>query len=206
MSSSCNIRQENEREPIVRGFTLVELLVVIAIIAILAALLLPVLSRAKDRGRAAKCMSNLKQFSLAWHLYNDDNKGHIVNNEIFNGWTFNQPETGLPVPSPNWVYGTMDWTASPDNTNVQLIINGLLYPYLSACKMYKCPADVYVAPVQSASGFSARVRSLSMNCYVLGGAVTNSVTLQTLFGRLRHLPEGKRHHGPESVAALDLFG
>ena len=61
-----------------RGFTLMELLVVIAIIAILAALLLPVLSRAKDRARDATCVSNLKQWAITWKLYTDENDGYFM--------------------------------------------------------------------------------------------------------------------------------
>jgi prepilin-type N-terminal cleavage/methylation domain-containing protein/prepilin-type processing-associated H-X9-DG protein len=60
------------------AFTLLELLVVIAIIAILAALLLPVLNRAKDRARSANCISNLKQWGITWKLYTDENNGYFM--------------------------------------------------------------------------------------------------------------------------------
>jgi prepilin-type N-terminal cleavage/methylation domain-containing protein len=57
------------------GFTLIELLVVIAIIAILMAILIPTLNRARELGKRATCLSNLKQLTLAWIMYADDNEG-----------------------------------------------------------------------------------------------------------------------------------
>jgi len=64
-----------------KGFTLIELLVVIAIIAILMAILMPALNRAREQGKRAACLSNLKQLTLAWILYADDNDDRIVNGE-----------------------------------------------------------------------------------------------------------------------------
>jgi len=155
-----------------QAFTLIELLVVIAIIALLAALLLPALHRAKGRSRGIACVGNSRQLGLAWHLYADDNAGHLVNNGVFNGWTtFSGPQTGQPIATPNWVYGIMDWTASPDTTNTDLIVRGLLYAYTPQPKIYKCPADRFLSPSQRGCGMEQRVRSVAMNMFFKGGGV-----------------------------------
>ena len=80
------------------GFTLIELLVVIAIIAILAAMLLPALSKAKLKAQGAYCMNNTKQLTLGWIMYQGDNNEHLMDQKL-------------------WVNGVMDWTSSTDNTN-----------------------------------------------------------------------------------------
>jgi prepilin-type N-terminal cleavage/methylation domain-containing protein len=132
------------------GFTLIELLVVIAIIAILAAMLLPALSKAKCKATGIACMNNTKQLMLAWRLYTDDNSDYLVANR-------GKDEIVLGINPDSWVLGIMSYTL-PDATNTPLMLKGLLGPYTKSPGIYHCPADRSI----TASGDS-RVRSMSMN-------------------------------------------
>jgi prepilin-type processing-associated H-X9-DG protein/prepilin-type N-terminal cleavage/methylation domain-containing protein len=136
------------------AMTLIELLVVIAMIALLAALLLPVLGSAKAKGRQAACLDNVKQLQLAFQMYASDNGGKLPQNvALLEGL----PAT-LEVTNNSWVYGNVKNVA--DATNVMLIHQGELYPYLLQPAVYHCPADT------TTDNGKPRTRSYAMNAWI----------------------------------------
>jgi len=146
------------------AFTLIELLVVIAIIAILASVLLPVLSRAELRAERAQCLNNLRQLQLGWIMYADDNANNLVVND----------DTSISSLS-GWVKGIMKWdfppaSANQDNYNTTNLYDSALGPYSShAIGIYKCPGD------KKPGAKGPRVRSVSMNAYMNGMSLQGQV-------------------------------
>jgi prepilin-type N-terminal cleavage/methylation domain-containing protein len=140
------------------AFTLIELLVVIAIIAILAAILLPVLNQAKIRAMVAQCMNNQRQIAVACTMYPDDWNNYMV------------PSAPLgPDAAFGWcaTINGESWQAVLENTNYDTYASNCLAQYLvKQINVYKCPGDY----IRSDNG--ERIRSISMNGQLMGGLGT----------------------------------
>jgi len=119
-----------------RGFTLIELLVVIAIIAILAAILFPVFLSAKEKARQAMCCSNLKQLTMAFFAYADDNNGLLPISQRRRMLTFQPSSNPTEWTGSRWsAYGTAPMPCDPRTGS--LFVGG----YARSVGIFNCPSD-----------------------------------------------------------------
>ncbi len=170
------------------AFTLIELLVVIAVIAILAAILLPTLSRAKSEARIADCLNSKRQLGVAWLLYAEDSQEALTYNYLgyFDPPYQNRSELGQP---PNWVgYGGASadaaaglWPADPAVTNLMYLTDSaycMLASYLAhSSGPFHCPEDTFLSQPQKTAGWSQRARSVSMNFVMGDGPFTQGASV-----------------------------
>lgn len=169
-----------------QGFTLIELLVVIAIIAILAAMLLPALARAKAKAQNINCINNIKQLGLANRMYVDEFSDHLAypnwdggNVGYPAGWLYTPgavpqlAQGGVGIPDP--YLQTVPYSLAP--LGVQAWQSGLWYKYVNNYKAYLCPVDIgtskdYLIPYGTGTApFTGRANKLST--YVMNGAVND---------------------------------
>ena len=145
------------------GFTLVEMLVTIAVIAILAALLFPALNYAKRKGKSILCISNYRQFGLAFEMYATDHSGLVLPNQ-----DGREMPNGERIPlGLTWVQGWLGHPGHSDVTNTAFLKESLLAPYVNDVKLWRCPSQP-LAKLEFDDDVirEGRSRTISLNCFM----------------------------------------
>jgi prepilin-type processing-associated H-X9-DG protein/prepilin-type N-terminal cleavage/methylation domain-containing protein len=148
-----------------RAFTLTELLVVILVVGFGVVVLAPALARTQPASKTFQCLNNHRQLVNAWRMYSVDYNDRVANNfginEVLNAISIEKFD--------NWANNVMSWSASGSVTdrsitNVAWVTNSVMGKYADApVSAYRCPSDVFLSPPQRALGWTARLRSVSMN-------------------------------------------
>jgi prepilin-type N-terminal cleavage/methylation domain-containing protein/prepilin-type processing-associated H-X9-DG protein len=178
-----NLTKSKNKGPVLHsnsegGFTLVELLVVISIIALLMAILLPALTKARKTARRVICLGNLKQMVMGWMVYAENNDGKLVNGGQAPAPAETQPAI-IAITEPYWCSSFpttastgYDWTAGLTyEVEIEKMKGGALFRYIKDVKMYRCqeaPKTTHRTFVMPTSMNAAWVPAPDQTCYPIG--------------------------------------
>lgn len=170
--------QHDER--VEAAFTRIDLVAVVLVLVLCCAVLLPALARTQPDSRVFQCLNNHRQLTRAWLMYAADNDERLAIS------LHGAPTMALLQPM--WAPGWLDWGTSGHNTNTIILSHpqySILADYFGKdARLFKCPADRYLGPVQRVRGWNERVRSVSMNIYLGGRNVDpfwGDASFQTIF-------------------------
>ena len=143
----------------VLAFSRIDLLSILAVIGFFLLLLMPALGRTRTGDRGVACLNNLRQLVVAWTMYAQDNHDRLPPNH----------DGGVHDLRLSWAAGWEDFTANnSDNTNTLFLVGTQLGQYTKNAALYKCPSDIYLCTIAGLP--MPRVRSVSMNAFIEGGA------------------------------------